>query len=126
MRPGAEPAGIPQGHGRFHPRAQAWRGLHLDVPAGRQPGRRAGEGQVTPADHRAGLVRNHRAGRPQPRALACRLQFTAAAGTTEPPCACACRSARRCALARMKAAKLLAASRAVTVAASGCGMWDDP
>ena len=55
--------------------------------------------------------------------LACRLQFTAAAGTAEAAVRVRLsRSQTLHALARMKSGKVLAAKQAVTVAASGCGM----
>ena len=58
-----------------------------------------------------------------PSPLACRLQFTAAAGTAEASVRLRLAQSQTVhALARMKSGKLLAASHAVTVAASGCGM----
>ena len=58
-----------------------------------------------------------------PAPLACRLQFTAAAGTAEAAVRVRLSQSQTVhALARMKSGKLLAASHAVTVAASGCGM----
>ena len=58
-----------------------------------------------------------------PAPLACRLQFTAAAGTAEAAARVRLTQSQTIhALARMKSGKLLAASHAVTVAASGCGM----
>ena len=58
-----------------------------------------------------------------PAPLACRLQFTAAAGTAEAAVRVRLTQSQTIhALARMKSGKLLAASHAVTVAASGCGM----
>ena len=58
-----------------------------------------------------------------PAPLACRLQFTAAAGTAEAAVRVRLSQSQTIhALARMKSGKLLAAKQAVTVAASGCGM----
>ena len=58
-----------------------------------------------------------------PAPLVCRLQFTAAAGTAEAAVRVRLSQSQTVhALARMKSGKLLAASHAVTVAASGCGM----
>ena len=58
-----------------------------------------------------------------PAPLACRLQFTAAAGPAEAAVRVRLSQSQTVhALARMKSGKLLAASHAVTVAASGCGM----
>ncbi|AVP58480.1 thiosulfate oxidation carrier protein SoxY [Pulveribacter suum] len=58
-----------------------------------------------------------------PSPLACRLQFTAAAGTAEAAVRVRLSQSQTIhALARMKSGKVLAASQAVTVAASGCGM----
>jgi len=58
-----------------------------------------------------------------PAPLACRLQFTAAAGTAEAAVRVRLTQSQTVhALARMKSGKLLAASQAVTVSASGCGM----
>ncbi len=58
-----------------------------------------------------------------PSPLACRLQFTAAAGTAEAAVRVRLSQSQTLhALARMKSGRLLAASQAVTVAASGCGM----
>lgn len=58
-----------------------------------------------------------------PSPLACRLQFTAAAGTAEAAVRVRLSQSQTVhALARMKSGKILATSRAVTVAASGCGM----
>ena len=58
-----------------------------------------------------------------PAPLACRLQFTVAAGTAEAAVRVRLSQSQTVhALARMKSGKLLAASHAVTVAASGCGM----
>lgn len=55
--------------------------------------------------------------------LACRLQFTAAAGTAEAAVRVRLSQSQTIhALARMKSGKVLAARQAVTVAASGCGM----
>lgn len=55
--------------------------------------------------------------------LACRLQFTAAAGTAEAAVRVRLSQSQTLhALARMKSGKVLAARQAVTVAASGCGM----
>lgn len=58
-----------------------------------------------------------------PSPLACRLQFTAAAGTAEAAVRVRLAQSQTIhALARMKSGTLLAARQAVTVAASGCGM----
>lgn len=58
-----------------------------------------------------------------PSPLACRLQFTAAAGTAEAAVRVRLSQTQTIhALARMKSGKILAAKQAVTVAASGCGM----
>lgn len=58
-----------------------------------------------------------------PSPLACRLRFTAAAGTAEAAVRVRLSQSQTLhALARMKSGQLLAASQAVTVAASGCGM----
>ena len=58
-----------------------------------------------------------------PAPLACRLQFTAAAGTAEAAVRVRLSQSQTIhALARMKSGKVLAAKQAVTVAASGCGM----
>ena len=58
-----------------------------------------------------------------PAPLACRLQFTAAAGTAEAAVRVRLSQSQTIhALARMKSGKVLAARQAVTVAASGCGM----
>lgn len=58
-----------------------------------------------------------------PSPLACRLQFTAAAGTAEAAVRVRLSQSQTIhALARMKSGKLLVARQAVTVAASGCGM----
>ncbi|WP_313312260.1 thiosulfate oxidation carrier protein SoxY [Pulveribacter sp.] len=58
-----------------------------------------------------------------PSPQACRLQFTAAAGTAEAAVRVRLSQSQTIhALARMKSGRLLAASQAVTVAASGCGM----
>ena len=58
-----------------------------------------------------------------PAPLACRLQFTPAAGTAEASVRVRLSQSQTVhALARMKSGRLLAASHAVTVAASGCGM----
>ena len=58
-----------------------------------------------------------------PSPLACRLQFTAAAGTAEAAVRVRLSQSQTIhALARMKSGRLLAASQVVTVAASGCGM----
>lgn len=58
-----------------------------------------------------------------PSPLACHLQFTQAAGTAEAAVRVRLSQTQTIhALARMKSGKLLAASQAVTVAASGCGM----
>ena len=58
-----------------------------------------------------------------PSPLACRLQFTAAAGTAEASVRLRLSQTQTIhALARMKSGKVLATKQAVTVAASGCGM----
>lgn len=58
-----------------------------------------------------------------PAPLACRLQFTALAGTAEAAVRVRLSQTQTIhALARMKSGKVLAARQAVTVAASGCGM----
>ena len=58
-----------------------------------------------------------------PAPLACRLQFTAAAGTAEAAVRVRLSQSQTIhALARMKSGKVLVAKQAVTVAASGCGM----
>ncbi|MDR3003166.1 MAG: thiosulfate oxidation carrier protein SoxY [Acidovorax sp.] len=58
-----------------------------------------------------------------PSPLACKLQFTALAGTAEAAVRIRLSQSQTIhALARMKSGKLLAAKQAVTVAASGCGM----
>ncbi len=58
-----------------------------------------------------------------PSPLACRLQFTAAAGTAEAAVRVRLSQSQTIhALARMKSGKVLVAKQAVTVAASGCGM----
>ena len=58
-----------------------------------------------------------------PLPLACRMQFTAATGTAEAAVRVRLSQSQTVhALARMKSGTLLAASQAVTVAASGCGM----
>ncbi|WP_051603044.1 thiosulfate oxidation carrier protein SoxY [Simplicispira psychrophila] len=58
-----------------------------------------------------------------PSPLACRLQFTAAAGTAEAAVRVRLSQTQTIhALARMKSGKVLAAQQSVTVAASGCGM----
>lgn len=58
-----------------------------------------------------------------PSPLACRLQFTAAAGTAEASVRLRLAQSQTVhALARMKSGKVLATKQAVTVAASGCGM----
>ena len=58
-----------------------------------------------------------------PSPLACRLQFTAAAGTAEAAVRVRLAQSQTIhALARMKSGQVLAARQAVTVAASGCGM----
>ena len=58
-----------------------------------------------------------------PAPLACRLQFTAAAGTAEAAVRVRLSQSQTLhALARMKSGKLLATQKAVIVAASGCGM----
>lgn len=58
-----------------------------------------------------------------PSPLACRLQFTAAAGTAEAAVRVRLSQTQTIhALARMKSGKVLAAQQTVTVAASGCGM----
>lgn len=55
--------------------------------------------------------------------LACRLQFTPAAGTAEAAVRVRLSQSQTIhALARMKSGKVLVAKQAVTVAASGCGM----
>lgn len=58
-----------------------------------------------------------------PSPLACRLQFTAAAGTAEAAVRIRLSQSQTVhALARMKSGKVLIAKQATTVAASGCGM----
>ena len=58
-----------------------------------------------------------------PSPLACRLQFTAAAGTAEASVRLRLAQSQTVhALARMKSGKVLAVKQAITVAASGCGM----
>ena len=58
-----------------------------------------------------------------PSPLACRLQFTAAAGTAEAAVRLRLSQTQTIhALARMKSGKVLAVKQAITVAASGCGM----
>ena len=58
-----------------------------------------------------------------PSPLACRLQFTAAAGTAEASVRLRLAQSQTVhALARMKSGKVLATKQTVTVAASGCGM----
>ncbi len=58
-----------------------------------------------------------------PLPLACRLLFTPAAGTAEAAVRVRLSQSQTVhALARMKSGRLLAASQAVTAAASGCGM----
>ena len=58
-----------------------------------------------------------------PSPLACRLQFTAAAGTAEAAVRVRLAQSQTLhALARMKSGKVLVAKQTVTVAASGCGM----
>lgn len=58
-----------------------------------------------------------------PSPLACRLQFSAAAGTAEAAVRIRLSQSQTVhALARMKSGKVLVAKQATTVAASGCGM----
>ena len=58
-----------------------------------------------------------------PSPLACRMQFTAAAGTAEAAARIRLSQSQTVhALARMKSGKVLVAKQATTVAASGCGM----
>lgn len=58
-----------------------------------------------------------------PSPLACRMQFTAAAGVAEAAARIRLSQSQTVhALARMKSGKILVAKQATTVAASGCGM----